>query len=90
MQWRLITRDSLKVQMDGPSVPSFSIISRYPYIPLDLCATHGFNLLLPAFPPTHSLLLTGLALKRAELRFEAQINLWPEDGKFIYGKMYSK
>lgn len=50
-QWRLITRDSLKDQMDGPSVPSFSIISRYPYIPLDLCATHGFNLLLP---PAHS------------------------------------
>lgn len=55
--------------MDGPPVPSFSIISHYPFIPLDPCAIHHFNLLLSAFSLTRSLLLSGMALKRAELSF---------------------
>lgn len=59
--------------MDGPPVPSFSIISHYPFIPLDPCAIHDFNLSLSAFSPTHSLLLSGVALKRAQLSFASQL-----------------
>ena len=59
MQWRLITHDLLKYQMDGPPVPFFSIISRYPCIPLDLSATHGFNLFLLDFFQPHTHLVVG-------------------------------
>lgn len=66
--------NSLKDQMDGPSVPSFSIISRYPCIPLDLCAAHGFTLLLSNFS-SHSLIIYWCGIN--EDRVEgAELKIW--------------